>query len=69
MTLGQEIEQIRRECNIPDYTVYDIFETDERGCREIINGHRSPSVYELIMFISTTCRPLDSLFQGRSGGK
>ena len=61
MTLGQEIEIIRRECNLPMRVVCDIFNTTEGEYHQITTGRRRPTVFQLIMFIDATRRPLNSI--------
>ena len=61
MTIGSEIEQIRQECNMPLFIAYSIFDTDENGYHQIVIGRQKPTVFQLIMFIDSTHRPMKSL--------
>ncbi|MBE6457709.1 MAG: hypothetical protein E7011_02800 [Alphaproteobacteria bacterium] len=60
MSVGQKIEKIRLEQNIPVFKMCDILAiTSQAEYHKIINGRISLTIYQRIMFISSTCSSLD----------
>lgn len=52
MNLGQEIEKIRQQRNIPVWQLCDVLNIDnEQEYHKIINGHIKLSVYQMVMLI------------------
>ena len=62
MNIRDELEQIRRELNIPDYQMCNIFDMSlEEFRRYRSNMRQGPGTYGLIMFVIETRRPLKTI--------
>ena len=62
VNIRDEIEQIRRELNIPDYQMCNIFDMSlEEFRRYRSNMRQGPGTYGLIMFVIETRRPLKTI--------
>ncbi len=61
MTLGHEIEYIRTLRNLSVIEVCNTMGVTESEYRNIIYNHIHPTIYQLVMFISITRHPLESL--------
>ncbi len=62
MRLGQEIEQIRCECNMPIYIACNMFDAaTESEYHQIVTGARRPLIRQLIAFIIATQHSLSSI--------
>lgn len=60
MYIGQQIEQIRQQENIPVHCMCNIFGlTSSKQYEHLINGKIIPSTMHLILFIDTTHKSLD----------
>lgn len=61
LPLGRKIEKIRCECNISIFEMYNTFDVDERGYRDIVRGTVHPTNLQLILFMNLTRRTLNAI--------
>lgn len=61
LSLGQEIEKIRCECNIPVLEMCNTFDTNERGYQNIVRGIVRPTNLQLILFMNLVRRPSNTI--------
>ena len=61
MGIGQELEMIRKLRGLSVIDICNAMDLTEMQYHYIVLYNRRPTVYQLIMFISTTRHPLDSI--------
>ncbi len=61
MRVGQEIESIRKELGLSIVYMCDIFSVNEFEYNQIVKGKYKLTVFQLIMFISSVKKPLNSI--------
>lgn len=61
MSLGREIESIRKSCNLSIVDVCNILHVTENEYHRIVVYNRNLTTYQLIMFICATHVPLKSI--------
>ena len=61
MTIIEELKQVQTEWGLYDFEMCNWMCVSMRRFNEIMRGNEMPSIYNLIMFVASTRRPLYSL--------
>ncbi len=63
MTIGAEIDSIRKNLGLSVVDMCNIFDVKESEYFLIVRGQYKLSVFQLIMFVSSVCKPLNSVLK------
>ena len=63
MTIGAEIDSIRKNLGLSVVDMCNIFDVKEFEYFLIVRGQYKLSVFQLIMFVSSVCKPLNSVLK------
>lgn len=63
MTIGAEIDSIRKNLGLSVVDMCNIFNVKESEYFLIVRGQYKLSVFQLIMFVSSVCKPLNSVLK------
>ena len=63
MTIGAEIDSIRKNLGLSVVDMCNIFDVKESEYFLIVRGQYKLSVFQLIMFVSSACKPLNSVLK------
>lgn len=63
MTIGAEIDSIRKNLGLSVVDMCNIFDVKESEYFLIVRGQYKLSIFQLIMFVSSVCKPLNSVLK------